>query len=196
MKCSSASAPLWHLLAALPAAGRTGPSGAEFVYGEAHRDEAIPRSSRRSPSIPLTRSPVRRPFCPATRPARGPARQLRPLRRSRPLARFGAAGAGPTSSDLRDNGGEFVQRLRRERPDLFMDLELPVVRAVVRAPGPVRVWQAIEPRGADGRAMEAISFLEVNGKLQCIGRARHLAGVMPSLVQRATRQDLAKQRLN
>lgn len=90
-----------------------------------------------------------------------------------------------------DSGGDFVRSLRRERPELFAALELRDLRTVMRQPGPVRTWQAIEPRGADGRPMATVAFLEVNGGLQYIGRARHLTGVMPSLTQRPTRQDLS-----
>lgn len=199
MKCRSAYALAVASLAALPAAGqdRAGPEQNVVVTGELHRDAAV-RSFVEEVTVEtgdqIARFAV--PVCPASfgLPAGHNETIAARLRQIADHLGLGSGGAGCRPNVVlifADNGGDFVQRLRRERPDLFMDLELPDVRTVLRAPGPVRAWQAIEPRGADGRAMEAISFLEVNGKLQYIGRARHLAGVMPSLIQRATRQDLA-----
>ena len=107
----------------------------------------------------------------------------------------GAAGAGCRPNVVvvvAERGGDFVQRLRDARPDLFAALELPDIRRVMRAEGPVRAWQVVEPRGADGRPMAWVSFLQMGGGAQIyIGRARHLTGVGPSLTQMPTRQDLA-----
>lgn len=90
-----------------------------------------------------------------------------------------------------ENGGDFILELRRERPDLFAAFELQDIRAVMRLDGPVRAWQVIEARGADGRPMERISWLEMsNGPPRYIPRGYRLDGVMPSLTQRPTRQDL------
>lgn len=92
-----------------------------------------------------------------------------------------------------DQGGDFVQRLRRERPELFAALELSDVRRVMRLSGPVRAWQVVEPHGADGRPMERIGFLETGPGQppRPVVRAHVLNGVMPSLTQRPTRQDLS-----
>lgn len=84
-----------------------------------------------------------------------------------------------------ESGGDFVERLHGERPDLFRMMELGDIRSVLRLSGPSRAWQVIEQRGADGRPMNWIE----------VGRERRirpsLDGVMPSLTQRPTRQDLS-----
>ncbi len=102
-------------------------------------------------------------------------------------------GIGAAADDCRPNvvivvaesGGNFVERLHDERPDLFRMMEYRDVRRVLRLAGPSRAWQVIEQRGADGRPMNWIE----------VGRERRLRpsldGVMPSLTQRPTRQDLS-----
>lgn len=199
MKCPSACALALAWLAALPAAGqdRGEPEQTVVVTGELQREEAI-QSFVEEVTVETGDQIARfaAPVCPASfgLPAGHNEAIAARIRQIADHLGLGSGGAGCRPNVVlifADNGGHFVHRLRRERPDLFMDLELPDVRAVLRAPGPVRIWQAIEPRGADGRPMEAISFIEVGGRLQYVGRARHLAGVMPSLTQRATRQDLA-----
>lgn len=90
-----------------------------------------------------------------------------------------------------ENGAELVALLRRERPVLFNTLEQAELHALAAAPGPVRSWQVIEPRGADGRPMEHVSFLQIGGGgLIYIGETQLLTGVRPSLTERPTRQDL------
>jgi len=89
-----------------------------------------------------------------------------------------------------ERGGEFLGRLREERPALFSALELAEIRRLLGAEGPVRAWQLVEPRGADGRPMERISWLE-GSPPRYIPRGYRLTGVMPSLTRTATRQDLA-----
>ena len=84
-----------------------------------------------------------------------------------------------------ESGGDFVERLHHERPDLFRMMELSDIRRVLRLAGPSRAWQVVELRGADGRPTD---WLEV-GKERRLRPA--LSGVMPSLTQRPTRQDLA-----
>jgi hypothetical protein len=92
-----------------------------------------------------------------------------------------------------DEGGDFVRRLRRERPELFAALELSDVQTVMRLPGPVRAWQVVEPHGADGRPMERISSLDTGPGQppRPVVRGYVLNGVMPSLTQRPTRQHLS-----
>ena len=84
-----------------------------------------------------------------------------------------------------ERGAEFVDRLHEERPNLFSTMELIDIRRVMRLAGPVRAWQVVEQRGADGRPMDWIE----------VGLERRirpsLSGVMPSITQRPTRQDLA-----
>ncbi len=91
-----------------------------------------------------------------------------------------------------DRGADFVSLLRRERPALFAAFELFEIREVTRLAGPVRAWQAVEARGADGRPMERIAWLEMGGgPPKYIPHGYRLDGVMPSLTQRPTRQDLS-----
>lgn len=91
-----------------------------------------------------------------------------------------------------EEGGDFVQQLRRERPELFSALELSDLRRIMRLTGPVRAWHVVEPRGADGRPMQRIAFLTTgpNEPPRPIPRGYMLSGVMPSVTQRSTRQDL------
>jgi len=100
---------------------------------------------------------------------------------------IGAAGPGCQPNVVivvAERGDDFVARLHDERPDLFRAMELIDIRRVMRLTGPVRAWQVVEQRGADGRPMDWIE----------VGRERRLrpllTGVMPSLIQRPTRQDL------
>lgn len=90
-----------------------------------------------------------------------------------------------------NEGGDFVRQLRRERPEAFAALELPEIRDIMRLAGPVRAWQMVEPRGADGRPMQRLSFIESpGGPPRPVVRGFMLTGVMPSITQRPTRQDL------
>ena len=58
-----------------------------------------------------------------------------------------------------DSPGAFVAELQRKRPDMFVGLESSKVRDVMKTREPVRTWQAIEPRGADGRPLERLMFI-------------------------------------
>jgi hypothetical protein len=83
-----------------------------------------------------------------------------------------------------DDTGELVTRLHDERADMFRGLELADIRRVMRSDQPIRVWQMVETRGADGRPTQWIELVP--------GRTvRALTGVMPSMTQESTRQDLA-----
>lgn len=84
-----------------------------------------------------------------------------------------------------ERGEDFVSRLSRERADLFGMLRPAEVRAVLRLDGPVRAWQAIELRGADGRPMQSA---EVGKERRTVAM---ITGVMPSLTSLSTRQDLS-----
>lgn len=110
-------------------------------------------------------------------------------------------GLGVSAGDCRPNiviivagqGGDFVRQLRHHRPELFNALEQAHVRQIMRLSGPVRAWQVVEARGADGRPMERVSFLET-GPGQAprpIANGYMLTGVIPSLTSRPTRQDLS-----
>jgi hypothetical protein len=108
--------------------------------------------------------------------------------------RIGSGGSGCRPNLIvivAEEGGDFVHQLRREHPEIFAALELRELRRIMRLAGPVRTWQVIEPRGADGRPMERISFIESpGGPPRPIARGFQLTGVMPSITQRSTRQDL------
>jgi hypothetical protein len=88
-----------------------------------------------------------------------------------------------------EEGGDFVRRLRREHVATFAALELPALREIMGLSGPVRAWQIVEPRGADGRPMERIAF--IGDPPRPVPRGYQLTGVMSSLNQRPTRQDLS-----
>lgn len=107
---------------------------------------------------------------------------------------IGARGGGCVPNVIviaADEGGDFVRQLRRERPEAFAALEPAEIRDIMRLAGPVRVWQMAEPRGADGRPMERIGFIETaGGPPRPVVRGFRLTGVMPSITQRPTRQDL------
>ena len=91
-----------------------------------------------------------------------------------------------------DDGYEFFEELRRDRPTLFHALELSEIRDVREAEGPVRAWQVVELRGSDGRKPERISFIEgLGGPPRYVPRGYKLTGVVPSRILKATRRDLA-----
>jgi hypothetical protein len=58
-----------------------------------------------------------------------------------------------------DSAGPFVAALHARRPDMFVGLELSQVQDILKAKEPVRAWQAIEPRGEDGRPLERVMFI-------------------------------------
>jgi hypothetical protein len=57
-----------------------------------------------------------------------------------------------------DEPGPLMNALRRERPQMFNGLELRQIQQVLATTEPVRTWQAIEPRGSDGRPLKRIMF--------------------------------------
>lgn len=90
------------------------------------------------------------------------------------------------------DGGDFVRLLRRERPTLLAALPLSELRGIMHLAGPVRAWQVVEPRGADGRPMRRIAFVpSSSGPPRYVPNGYELAGVVPSLTSRSTRQDLS-----
>jgi hypothetical protein len=58
-----------------------------------------------------------------------------------------------------DAPGPFVAALHAKRPDMFAGLELNRIQDILKAKEPVRTWQAIEPRGEDGRPLERLMFI-------------------------------------
>lgn len=136
------------------------------------------------------------PLCPASYglPAAHNAVVVALVRAAAGRARLPLAGAGCRPNVVvivADNGRALIRLLRRERPALFATLGGGELRALADAEGPVRSWQIVEPRGADGRPMARVSFLQVGGGAPIyIGETRSLSGVTPSLTARATRRDL------
>jgi hypothetical protein len=91
-----------------------------------------------------------------------------------------------------DDGEQFLRALRRERPALFAHLPLADIRAMLRLEGPARAWHQIEARGADGRPMERINWLETGSPPpRYIVRGRRLPGIIASRISLPTRQDLS-----
>lgn len=60
-----------------------------------------------------------------------------------------------------DDPGPLVAALRRERPQMFIGLENWQVEDVLRTKDPVRTWQAVEPRGSDGRPLQRVMFFGI-----------------------------------
>lgn len=90
------------------------------------------------------------------------------------------------------DGADLLALLRRERPGLFDGADRAELAALASAPGPVRSWQIVEPRGADGRPLRAVSFLQIGGGQPVyVGETRVLTGVRPSRTELPTRQDLS-----
>jgi hypothetical protein len=189
------------LLAAVPGAARAQeePAGDEaiVVTGDRDREQTI-RSQIEAVTVETDDQLARfsDPICPASfglPPGYGEVivERVREVAARAGLA-TGAPGCRPNIVILvAGSGGDFVHSLRRERPDMFAGLEPADVRAVMRADGPVRVWQLVEPRGADGRPMRRIGFIEGGEGPPRPTSAYELTGVMPSLTQRPTRQDLS-----
>ena len=62
-----------------------------------------------------------------------------------------------------DEPRPLIESLRRERPQMFNGLEFRQIEEVLRTKEPVRTWQAMAPRGSDGRPLERAMFLESAG---------------------------------
>jgi hypothetical protein len=58
-----------------------------------------------------------------------------------------------------DDPGPLITALRRERPQMFIGVENWQVDSVLRTKEPVRTWQAVEPRGSDGRPLQRVMFI-------------------------------------
>lgn len=58
-----------------------------------------------------------------------------------------------------DDPARLVAKLQRERPQIFVGLEFNQIQDVLRTNEPVRTWQAIEPRGFDGRPLRRVMFI-------------------------------------
>jgi hypothetical protein len=181
-----------------PAGQTAGQSGEIVVTGARDRDEAIHdyvEAITVDTDDQLARFAA--PICPASFGLPAGHNEVIAARVRRIADHVGIGSARPGCRPnvvivIAESGGDFVRHLHGERPDLFSALETSAIRRVLRAEGPVRAWQVIEPRGADGRPMERISFLEMGGgPPRPVLRGYVLRGVSPSLTQKATRQDLA-----
>src|SRR3546814_18763907 len=67
---------------------------------------------------------------------------------------------------IADDGREFFDAFRKDRPTLFHALELSEIRDVRKSEGPVRAWQIVELRGSDGRKPRRIEI----GRASCSER--------------------------
>ena len=178
--------------------GASGQSDEIIVTGARNRDEAV-RDYVAAITVETDDQLAKfaTPICPASfgLPAGHNEVIAARVRRIADYVGIGSAGPGCRPNVvivIAESGGDFVRHLHGERPDLFSALETSAIRRVMRAEGPVRTWQVIEPRGADGRPMERISFLDMGGgPPRPVLRGYVLRGVSPSLTQKPTRQDLA-----
>jgi hypothetical protein len=57
-----------------------------------------------------------------------------------------------------DSPAPLVAELQVKRPQMFVGLEFSQVQEVLKTKEPVRSWQAVEPRGVDGRPLQRIMF--------------------------------------
>jgi hypothetical protein len=90
--------------------------------------------------------------------------------------------------------GAFIEQLRKERPDIFEGVDYAQVAAALRTKEPVRTWQSIEPRGADGRPLERVSSIEFGDGPKPVSNAYILRGTtaLASRLVSAVRQDLVR----
>jgi hypothetical protein len=94
-----------------------------------------------------------------------------------------------------EGGPALIERLRKDRPDAFAGLEFAQVRDVAHQLGPVRTWHSVEPRGADGRPLERVSFLDNGtGHLLYIGEAYYQRATTSasSRIEQSVRQDIVR----
>lgn len=116
------------------------------------------------------------------------------------------AGIGVADEDCSPNiavffandGAELITRLRAKHPAMFAGRDASDNRGLVLDEGPVRAWQVLDVRGSDGRRVRRVSVLDLRQFTGNPGtgtvhtpRGKVLDGVRPSLLTRATRQDLA-----
>ncbi|HEY9553813.1 hypothetical protein [Allosphingosinicella sp.] len=93
---------------------------------------------------------------------------------------------------IADDGREFFDAFRKDRPTLFHALELSEIRDVRKSEGPVRAWQIVELRGSDGRKPRRIGFISIPGDPpRHVVNGHELTGVLPSRILKSTRRDLA-----
>jgi hypothetical protein len=58
-----------------------------------------------------------------------------------------------------DDPVPLVRALERKRPQMFVGLRFDEVQDLLRVKEPVRTWQAVQPRGSDGRPLERVMFV-------------------------------------
>jgi hypothetical protein len=59
-----------------------------------------------------------------------------------------------------DDPSSLISTLERIRPQMFAGLEEAQIHDIVKGNQVVRTWQAIEPRGTDGRPLQRVMFLQ------------------------------------
>jgi hypothetical protein len=91
-----------------------------------------------------------------------------------------------------DSSGTLLERLRKVRPQVFLGVEWSELSEILRSNAPVRTWQSIEPRGADGSALDNVSFIDLGNGPRYVGNSFVLRGPssISSRITSPVRQDL------
>lgn len=87
-----------------------------------------------------------------------------------------------------DDGRDFFDAFRADRPALFGGVELSEIKDVREGEGPVRAWQLVQLRGSDGRPARWVRFQIGTSWTPPV---QVLDGVHPSRIQQSTRRDLS-----
>src|SRR5438045_3276939 len=104
------------------------------------------------------------PICPASFGLPESYNRIIEQRLREDAARVGLRAAGERCEPnvvviVADSPAPFIAELQRKRPDMFVGLESSLVQNILKTKEPVRTWQAIEPRGEDGRPLERVMFI-------------------------------------
>src|SRR3546814_18778105 len=89
---------------------------------------------------------------------------------------------------IADDGREFFDAFRKDRPTLFPALALSEIRDVRTSEGPVRAWHIVELRGSDGRKPRRIRLISTPGDPpRQWANGTELTGLLPPRILKYTR---------